>query len=99
MSPLPKKYRFNNRIRLTLKVVVIPLYILFNGASHVDNKVCVENMHILANMRPEIYIKGSLITFLKFVTIWVVTGGGVGSRQTVTKSDKGEGDQKSVVDR
>ena len=57
-------------------------------------------MHILANMRSEICIKGRLISSSKFVTIWVVTRGGGGSRQTVTKCDKGEmGGQKSVVDR
>ena len=32
-------------------------------------------MHILATMRPEIYIKGRLIISLKFVTVWVVTRG------------------------
>ena len=52
-------------------------------------------MHILANIRPEICIKGRLIISSKFVTIWVVTRGGGGSRQTVTKSDKGgEGGSK-----
>ena len=52
-------------------------------------------MHILANMRSEICIKGRLIISSKFVTIWVVTRGGGGSRQTVTKCDKGEGGPKN----
>ena len=47
-------------------------------------------MHILANMRSKIYTKDRLIISLKFVTIWVVTRG-MGSEQTVTKCDKGEG--------
>ena len=51
-------------------------------------------MHILANMRSEICIKGRLIISSKFVTIWVVTRGGGGSRQTVTKCDKGGGGSK-----
>ena len=52
-------------------------------------------MHTLANMRSKICIKGRLIINSKFVTIWVVTRGGGGSRQTVTKSDKGgEGGSK-----
>ena len=54
-------------------------------------------MHILANMRSRICIKGRLVISSKFVTIWVVTRGGGGSRQTVTKCDKGGGGQKSVV--
>ena len=41
-----KKYCFNNRIRMTLKVIITPLYLLFNVAFHVDNKFCVEYMHI-----------------------------------------------------
>ena len=51
-------------------------------------------MHILANIRSKICIKGLLIISSKFVTIWVVTRGGGGSRQTVTKRDKGEGRSK-----
>ena len=38
-----------------------PLDLLFNGIFHVDNKLRVENMHILANMRSKFYIKGRLI--------------------------------------
>ena len=34
-----KKYCFNNCIKMTLKVVVTPLYLLFNVAFRVDNKV------------------------------------------------------------
>ena len=34
-----KKYRFNNYIRMTLKVVITPLHLLFNIAFHVNNKV------------------------------------------------------------
>ena len=70
-----KKYRFNNRIRITLKVVITPFHLPFNVAFHVDNKVWVENMHILANMRSKLCIKGRLIIRSKFVTIWVVTRG------------------------
>ena len=33
-----KKYRFNNRIRMTLRVVIAPLHLLFNVAFHADNK-------------------------------------------------------------
>ena len=50
-------------------------------------------MHILANMRSKISIKGRLVISLKFVTILVVTRGR-GSRQTVTKCDKGAGGLK-----
>ena len=49
---------------MNLKVVMTPLHLLFNVAFHVDNKFCLENIHILANMTPKISIK--------FVTIWVV---------------------------
>ena len=34
-----KKYLFNNWIRMTLKVVVTALYLLFNVAFHIDSKV------------------------------------------------------------
>ena len=34
-----KKYLFNIRIRVTLKVVIRPLPLLFNLAFHIDNKV------------------------------------------------------------
>ena len=34
-----KKYRFNNYIRMTLKVVITPPHLLFNVAFHVNNKV------------------------------------------------------------
>ena len=44
-----KKYRFNNYIRMTLKVVITPLHPLFNVALHVNNKVWLENKHILLN--------------------------------------------------
>ena len=44
-----------------LKVVTIPLHPLFDVAFYVDNKFCVENMHILEHMRPKICIKGRLI--------------------------------------
>ena len=64
-----KKYRFNNRIRMNLKVVITPLYLLNNVVFHVDNKFCVENMHILANLTPKTCIKGRLIISSKFVTI------------------------------
>ena len=74
----PKQYHFNNRIRMTLKVVTTPLHLLFDVDFDVDNKVLVENMHILANMRSKICIKGRLIISSKFVTILVVTGGGGG---------------------
>ena len=33
------KISFNNRIRMTSKVLIAPLYLLFNIAFHVDNKV------------------------------------------------------------
>ena len=39
-----EKYYFNNRIRMTLKVVVTPIYLFFNVAFHVDNKISVENI-------------------------------------------------------
>ena len=65
-----------NRIRMTIKDLITPLYLLFNVAFHVDSKVWVENMNILANMRSKICIKGRLIIGSKFVTIWVVTRGG-----------------------
>ena len=52
-------------------------------------------MHILENMRSKISIKGLLIISSKFVTIWVVTRGGGGSRQTVTNGDKGGGGVKN----
>ena len=65
---------------MTLKVVLTPLHLLFNVAFHVDNKVCVENMHILANMRSKICIIGRLIISSKFDTIWVVTRGGGGGQ-------------------
>ena len=74
---------------MTLKVVITPLHLLFDVVFHVDNKSCVENMYILANMIPKICIKGRVIISSKFVTIWVVTRGGRGSRQKVTKCDKG----------
>ena len=48
-------------------------------------------MHIVANMRSDICIKGRLIISSKVVTIWVVTRGGRESRQTVTKCGGGEG--------
>ena len=69
-----KKYRFNSRIKITLKVVITPLHLLFYVAFHVDNKFCVENMHILANMRPKICIKSRFIVSSKFVSSWDVTG-------------------------
>ena len=34
-----KKYRFNNRIRMNLKVVISPLHLLFSIAFHVDKKI------------------------------------------------------------
>ena len=34
-----KKYRFNNRIRMTVKVVITPPHLLVNEAFYVDNKV------------------------------------------------------------
>ena len=59
-------------------------------AFHVGNKVWVENMHILANVRPETCNKDRINISSIFFTIWVRTRGGGGSRQTVTNSDKGE---------
>ena len=95
-----KKYCFNNRIRMTLKVVIIPLHLLLNVALHVDKEFWVENRHISANMRSKICIKGRSIISSKFVTIWVVTKGGGGSRQMVTKSDnRVMGGKKLVVGR
>ena len=35
----PQKYRFNNRIRVTLKFVITPLPLLFNVAFSADNPV------------------------------------------------------------
>ena len=75
MPLLQKKYLFNNRIRIILKVAIKLLDLIFNVACHVDNKFCVENMHILANMRPQICIKGRLIFSSKFVTFLGVTKG------------------------
>ena len=49
---LLKKYCFNNRISMTLKIIITPLHSLFNAAFHVNDKFCVENMDILANMNP-----------------------------------------------
>ena len=49
-----KKYRFNNRLGMTLKVVITPLYLLYNVVFYVDNTFCVENMQILANIRLKI---------------------------------------------
>ena len=57
---------------MILKVVITPLHLFSNVAFHGDNKVCVENMHILANMRSKICIKGRLIISSKFVAISVV---------------------------
>ena len=93
-SFLKKKYRFKNYIRMTLKVVETPLHLFFNVALNVDNEFCVENMHILANMRLKICIKGWLIIGSKFVSIWVVKREGGGSRQMVTNGDKGGGGSK-----
>ena len=60
---------------MTLKVVISPLKLLFNVAFYVYNKVQVENMHILANMRYKICIKDRLIISSNFGTIWLVTKG------------------------
>ena len=47
-------------------------------------------MHILANMRPKICIKGRLIISSKFVTIWVTNGeGGQGKRWLSATMDEG----------
>ena len=48
-------------------------------------------------MRSKICIKGRLNISIKFVTIWVVTRGGGGSRQTVTNGDKGGGGSRQKV--
>ena len=45
VTPL-KIYCFNNRIRVTLKVVITPLQLLFDVAFNVDNRFCVANTHI-----------------------------------------------------
>ena len=92
MSPL-QKIRFSNRIRRTLKVVMTQFHLLFNVAFRVDNKVWVESMHIIADMRSKICIKGRLIISSKFFTIWVLTRGeGVqGKRwQSLTTGDSGQ---------
>ena len=47
---------------MTLKVVITLIPLLFNVAFHVDKKIWVENMHILADMRPQVSIKGRLIS-------------------------------------
>ena len=60
---------------MALKVVISPLQLLFNVAFYVDNKVQVENMHILANIRYKICIKDWLIISSNLVTIWLVTRG------------------------
>ena len=41
-----KKYRFNSRIKITLKVVITPLHLLFYVAFNVDDRICMENIHI-----------------------------------------------------
>ena len=33
-----KQYRFNNRIRMTLKILITPLHLLFDVGFHLDNK-------------------------------------------------------------
>ena len=71
MSLLQKS--FSNRIRMTLKTLMIPLYLRFSVAFHVYNKFCVENKHILANKRHKIRNKGWLIFSSKFVTFLRVT--------------------------
>ena len=45
---------------MTLKVVITPLYLLVNSDFHVDDKFYADDMHILANVRPPIRIKGRL---------------------------------------
>ena len=80
---------------MTLKVVVTLLYLLFNVAFRVDNKVWVENMHILANMRTKIRIKGSLVISWKFVTIWVVTRGEGGQNKRWQSATRGRGSKIS----
>ena len=77
VSPL-KKYCSNNRIRMTLKILITPLLLLFHVKLHVDNRICIENMHILANTRIEFCIKGRLMLSLKFVIFRGVTKGGRG---------------------
>ena len=60
---------------MTLKAVMISRYLLFSVAFFLGDKFCVENKHILANMRPKICIKGRLIFSSKFVTFLRVTRG------------------------
>ena len=92
-----KKYLFNIRIRVTLKVVIRPLPLLFNLAFHVDNKVWVENMHILADMRSKIWIKDRLIISSPLFGWWKGGKWGQGKRwQSVTRV---QGVQISVVGR
>ena len=43
-----KKYRFNNRIRMTLRVVIAPLHLLFNVAFHADNKKFASKVGLLS---------------------------------------------------
>ena len=47
VTSLLQKCRFNNRVRMILKVVITSTSTV---AFHVDDKFCVENIHILANM-------------------------------------------------
>ena len=68
-----KKHCCSNHIRLTLKVARKPLHLLFDVAFQVNNNFCTENMHVLANIRPEICIKCQLNFSSKFVTFWNVT--------------------------
>ena len=52
-------------------------------------------MRILENVGPKVDILFSTIFSSEFVTIWAVTIGGGGSRQAVTKCDKGGGGIKN----
>ena len=80
-----KKFRFNNRIRMTLKFVITPFHLLFNVAFHVDNKVSVEKICDL-NFASK---AGSLSAQSSGLSQYLSGNkGGWGSRQTVTKCDK-----------
>ena len=52
-----------------------PLHLIFDGFVQLGNILYVEDMHISANMRPKIRIKGQFIFSSKFVTPLDVTRG------------------------
>ena len=55
-------------LEMTLKVVITPLHLLFGVVFYVDDKFCVKNINILANMRRMICLKGRLIFSSTFAT-------------------------------